>query len=793
MKMMVTACLFLLTISKSIIGAVPAFDYPIRPVGAKDVQATDDFWADRIETNRRETVTHILKKFEETGRVANFLRAAGKKEGEYEGFHFNDSDVYKIIEGLSYMVANRPDDRLEAICGELVEAVCAAQEPDGYLHPFITLSETEDRWQHPHRHELFSMGHMLEAGVAYYESTGDRKLLETAIKLADRICEDFDPETGSQRRPPEHQVLETGLARLYGVTGDRKYLDMAHHFLMMRGKANGCTLYGPYAQDHLPVLEQEEAVGHAVRATYMYSAMADVSALTGYKEYQKPLRTLWENVVSRHLYITGGVGAQGGGESFGEEYKLPNMSSYCETCAAIGMVFWNQRLFQLTGEAKYIDVLERTLYNGLLSGVSLDGKSFFYPNPLASYGQHGRSEWFGCACCPTNVFRFLPKMTEYIYAQGKDRIYVNLFAASEAKISMDSLHIRLSQETSYPWDGGVRIGVSPEKAARFELCVRLPGWALDACVPGDLYKFEGRYGKRHEIRINGKRIDYKVENGYAVIDRSWRKGDRVKVEFPMPIRRVKAHPKVEDDRGMVALQRGPIVYCAEWIDNPGGHVMNRFIPEGTEFETEFRPDLLGGISVVTASVPVAARDAQGRPVEGDKEQFTAIPYYAWANRGRGEMAVWFPEALDHARPLPANTIAFTSSITTSGGLSAEPIADQLEPRNSSDHSIPYFHWWPKLGTAEWVRFDFKKPEKVSVVKVYWFDDTGSGACRVPKSWRILYREGQAWKPVVNPDGYTVQKDQYNVTRFDPIETEAIKVEIQMLENFSSGLLEVVIQ
>lgn len=792
-KRMIAVCLFLLAALKPVMGAGQAFDYPIRPVDAKQVRVLGGFWADRVETNRTETVSHVLAKFNETGRVTNFLKAAGKMEGEYEGFHFNDSDVYKIIEGLSYMIANRSEERLEAVCSELVEAVCAAQEADGYLHPFITLSETEDRWQHPHRHELYSMGHMLEAGVAYYECTGRGNLLETAIKLADRICEDFDPKTGTQRRPPEHQVLETGLARLYRVTGDRKYLDMAHHFLMMRGRADGRTLYGPYAQDHQPVLEQKEAVGHAVRATYMYSAMADVSALTGYQDYHEPLQALWENVISRHLYITGGVGAQGGGESFGEEYRLPNMSSYCETCAAIGMVFWNQRLFQLTGEAKYIDVLERSLYNGLISGVSLDGKSFFYPNPLASYGQHGRSEWFGCACCPTNVFRFLPKVTEHIYAQGRGRVYVNLFAAGEADIDLDGVQIRLAQETSYPWDGDIKIEVSPEKAGRFELYVRLPGWALDECVPSDLYTFESRQDKRPDMRINGRPIAYELENGYAVIDRSWRQGDRVEFELPMPLRRIQAHPKVEDDRGMVALQRGPIVYCAEWVDNPGGHVMNRFVPEGTEFETEFRPDLLNGICVVTARVPVAVRDKQGRPVEGDRELLTAIPYYAWANRGRGEMAVWFPEGLDYARPLPAATIAFTSSITTSGGLSADPIADQLEPRNSNDHSIPYFHWWPNLGTAEWIQFDFEKMEEVSAVKVYWFDDTGVGACRVPESWRILYREGQAWKPVTNPDGYAVQRDQYNVTRFDSLKTEAIRLEIQMQKNLSCGLLEVVIQ
>lgn len=768
-------------------------DYPIRPINARNVQLHEGFWAERIETNRTATVSHIIEKLEQTGRVTNFLKAAGKMEGEYQGFHFNDSDVYKVIEALSYMIANRPDDKLAALCEQLVDAVVAAQEADGYLHPFITLTKTEDRWQHPHRHELYSMGHMLLAGIAHYESTGYRKLLDAGINLANRICEDFDPVTGAQRRPPEHQVLETGLAELYRITGDQKYIDMAHYFLMLRGKADGRTLYGPYAQDHQPVLEQEKAVGHAVRATYMYCAMADTAALSVHEEYIQPLKKLWENVISQHMYVTGGIGAQGGGESFGQEYVLPNMSSYCETCAAIGMVFWNQRLFQLFGEAKYIDVMERVLYNGLLSGVSLDGKSFFYPNPLASYGQHGRSEWFGCACCPTNIIRFFPKLAEYIYAQDKDGIYVNLFAASEAEISRNNSGIKIIQETRYPWEGHVEIQVYSEKAARFNLRIRIPGWALNRCVPSDLYSFDSNEIDKPKVYLNGKIVNDKLENGYVVINRTWQNGDRIELNIPMPVRRIIANEQVEEDHGKVALQRGPIVYCAEGADNPDRHIMNRFIPEDTEFKFNYLSELLNGINIITAEVPVAVRDGNGGLSEEKKESFKAIPYYAWANRGSGEMAVWFPESLDLAHPLQADTIAFKSKITTSGGLSARPLADQLEPRSSNDHSMPYFHWWPNLGTAEWVQFDFEKKEEISAVKVYWFDDTGIGSCRVPESWKIFYMQNREWRPVENPNAFGIETDLYNITRFDLIETSAIKIEIQMQQGFSSGLQEVVIE
>jgi DUF1680 family protein len=767
--------------------------YPINRVLAEKVNVTDAFWSPRIKVNRTDTVDHILEQFNKTGRLDNFRKAAGQMDGKYVGYHFNDSDVYKGIEALSYMVANAPDEKIESILDELVNVVIAAQEPDGYIHPFITLSNPKSRWRNPQRHELYSLGHFLEAGVAHYQCTGKPQMLNAAKKLADLVCKDFDPVTGTQKRPPEHQVIETGLARLYEVTGNKKYLDMANTFLMMRGKSNGRKLYGEYAQDHKPVLEQEKAVGHAVRAVYMYSSMADIAALTGKDDYHKPLSKIWQNVVSRNMYITGGIGAHGGGESFGDEYYLPNISSYCETCAAIGMVFWNQRMFQYHGDSKYIDVLERTLYNGLISGVSLDGKAFFYPNRLASFGQHKRSPWFGCACCPPNVFRFMPKLGEYIYAQQDENIYVNLFVGSDTMFEIGGNDVTVKQQTNYPWDGNVEIAVSPQKSTRFALHVRIPGWARDECVPSDLYHFTNTSSETPVLKLNGKAISYQLQNGYAVIDRSWQKNDKVTLNMPMPIRQVTAHENVEDDRGKVAIQRGPVVYCAEQIDNPDGNITNCFLPAEASFDAQYQADLLNGVMTITGQISSVKKDAGRNKIATDKCDFTAIPYYAWANRKSDQMTVWFASDIQYAQPIPSQTIAYKSKISASGGKSASAVADQFEPKNSNDHSIPYFHWWPKLGTKEWIQFDFAQPEEISLVKAYWFDDRGSGACRIPESWKVLYKDGEKWKPVKNTTDFGVKRDIYNEVNFEKVKTDAIKVEIQLKKGVSAGVAEIAIK
>jgi hypothetical protein len=455
--------------------------------------------------------------------------------------------------------------------------------------------------------------------------------------------------------------------------------------------------------------------------------------------------------------------------------------------------YWNLRLFLLHGDSKYIDVMERTLYNGLLSGVSLDGKRFFYPNPLESDGQHQRSPWFGVACCPGNMTRFLASVPGYVYAQQGDNIYVNLYAAGTADITLEkNQHINLTQETRYPWDGKVKLTVAPDKSSKFTLKVRIPCWARNEASPSDLYKFSDPDSASPTLKLNGKNVPLTLEKGYVALQRSWRNGDVVELDLPMPVRRIAANKQVADDVGKVALQRGPLVYCVEWPDVKDGHVVNLVLSDLAPLAGEFRPDLLNGVETLTGKAEsLRYVDAQKKLGKEDVE-FTAIPYYAWANRGRGEMAVWLARGDSAARPLPYPTIASTSKATASAdGVRPDVRAlnDQREPKSSGDHSNRYLHWWPHKGTKEWVQYDFPKPAKVSAVEVYWFDDTGVGECRLPKSWELLYRVNGEWKPVEHPRGYGCEGDKYNLTTFSTVETDGLRMEVQLPERFSTGIHE----
>ena len=522
----------------------------------------------------------------------------------------------------------------------------------------------------------------------------------------------------------------------------------------------------------------------------MYSGMADVAALTGDGAYVGALDRIWENVVGQKLYVTGGIGATASGEAFGLDYELPNMSAYNETCAAIGNDYWNHRLFLLHADARYIDVMERTLYNGLLSGVSLDGKSFFYPNPLESAGQHQRSPWFGCACCPGNITRFLASVPGYVYAHQGDRLYVNLFVASTAKVEMDGGRtVALTQETRYPWDGAVRITLAPDAPGRFALHLRVPGWARGEPVASDLYRFADASDEPVTLRVNGDRVPLELEKGFARVERRWKKGDVVELGLPMPVRRVVAHPSVEADQGRVALQRGPLVYAAEWPDNPDGHVRNLLLPDDSTLTSEFRPDLLNGVQVVKGEGRRPGQDAQGQ-VRRREQELVAIPYYAWANRGPGEMAVWLANRETSARPQPFPTLASRAKVTSSAeGREIRAVHDQDEPRSSKDASSGFFHWWPKKGTTEWIQYDFEKPATVSAVEVYWVDDTGSGEVRAPASWRVLYQDGDEWKPVETKAPYAVELDRFNRVAFAPVTTTALRLEVTLQPQWSAGIQE----
>jgi DUF1680 family protein len=625
--------------------------YSITAVPFTDVTLTDDFWTKRIETNRTVTIPFGFKKCEEEGRIRNFARAGGLLDGEYEGkMPFDDTDVYKIIEGASYSLAIHPDKDLEKYIDGIIEKIAAAQEKDGYLCTWKTINpdKTPAWWVKPgprwhnlgSSHELYNAGHLYEAAYAHYQATGRTNLLNVALKNADLICETFGP--GKKLDVPGHQVIEMGLVKLYRATGKQKYLDMAKFFLDQRGNAQGHQLYGSYSQDHEPVVKQDEAVGHAVRAVYMYSAMTDIAGIMNDSSYRAAVEKIWDNVVSKKLYITGGIGARHKDESFGDNYELPNLTAYNETCAAIGNIFWNHRMFLLTGDAKYIDVLERTLYNGMISGVSLEGNTFFYPNCLESDGKYKfnmgsltRQPWFDCSCCPTNAIRFIPSMPNYIYATRGDSLYVNLFISSKTKVEMNKTNVEISQQTNYPWDGKVIIKVEPQASESFAVNIRIPGWALNKPVPSDLYHYADENQEKVTLKLNGKPIDINMNKGFAVIERKWSKGDVVELNLPMPIRRVIANEKVKADLNKVALVRGPVVYCAEGIDN-NNKVLDIVIGDDAELKVEYRKDLLGGVTVITGDVS----DETGR-----KRELLAIPYYAWAHRGPGEMAVWLKRKL----------------------------------------------------------------------------------------------------------------------------------------------------
>jgi DUF1680 family protein len=773
-------------------------DYPIQPVSFTDVQINDTFWKPRMEINRTVTIPHAFKKCEETGRLDNFAIAGGLKEAGQKGiFPFDDTDVYKTLEGASYSLMLHPDPQLEAYLDSVITLIATAQEDDGYLYTARTNSAEqlknwfgENRWEKIRgSHELYNLGHLYEAAFAHFYATGKRNLLDIALKSADLIDRTFGH--GKLQAPPGHQVIEMGLVKLYRVTGKDKYLNLAKFFLDVRGKSlNGRELWGEYNQDHKPVVEQDDAVGHAVRASYMYASMADVAALTGDASYTNAIDRLWQNVVGKKLYIIGGIGATGAGEAFGKNYELPNMSAYNETCAAIGNVFWNHRLFLLHGDAKYIDVLERTLYNGLISGISLDGKLFFYPNPLASVGQHARSPWFDCACCPGNVTRFMASVPGYIYAHRENEIFVNLFIANEAMIELKDRVVKIVQETNYPWDGSVKITVTPEFANdKFSIFIRIPGWAQNQPVPSDLYRFLDITNEHPILKVNNEPIPFRLNNGYAEINKKWKGGDVIQLQLPMPMRRIVAHNSVKADLGKVALQRGPIVFCAEWPDNKDGHVLNLFLPDSVDLTSEFQNDLLNGVRIIKGKALAYKMGETDATLEKTEQDLMAIPYYAWAHRGKGEMTVWLAREESAVKPLGRPTIASQSRVTVSFGRNPEAINDQMEPHSSIDHEVPFFHWWNHKGTTEWVQYDFQQPEEVSTVKVYWFDDTGIGNCRTPQSWKILYKLGNEWKPVYTEDQHGVEKDKYNKVVFETVKTTALRLEIQSPPDFAGGIHE----
>ena len=779
-------------------------DYSIRPVPFTSVHIEDAFWGPRLETNRQVTLPTCFQKCEETGRLANFAKAAGRMKGPFQGIRFDDSDVFKVVEGAAYTLSLEKDPELEAYVDRLIQDFEGAQEPDGYLYTNRTIDPEhpapdagKHRWEYlRHSHELYNIGHMYEAAVAYLQATSKDEFLKVALKSANLVDHEFGP--GKHQDPPGHQEIEIGLAKLYRVTGDPRYLELAKFFLDARGHGEGRELYGEEMQDATPVLQQREAVGHAVRAAYMYSAMADVAALTGDEDYHSVLDTIWQDVVSRKIYLTGGIGARRKGEAFGAPYELPNKEAYNETCAAIANMFWNHRMFLLEGDSKYMDVFERTLYNGFLSGVGMSGDRFFYPNPLAAdgltpfnQGKRERSPWFDCSCCPVNIVRFLPSLSGYVYAKKSDSLYVNLYIAGKASIDFASGPVRVTQQTDYPWSGKVTLTLSPEKETEFSLRLRLPIWARGRPLPSDLYSYVNDETSEILIRINGQEVPYSQDKGYAVLSRQWKKGDTVEIEFPMPVRRVHARKEVQADRGRVAFERGPIVYCAEGVDH-GGHVENLIIGPECVLTPQHRPDLLGGVVVLSGMVQAKSPAEGGEPAVQDGVPFQAIPYYSWNHRGPCEMAVWLPENEEVAVTPRSPTIASKSRVKASHGWESDGLCalnDGIEPSSSSDQEVPRFTWWDHVGTSEWVQYEFDKNRQVSAVEVYWFVDPPKGKCRIPEAWTLLYRDGGKWKPVLANDLYGTETDRFNRVAFDPVVTDALRIQVDLQPQLCAGLLE----
>jgi DUF1680 family protein len=628
----------------------------IRAVSFENVRLTDSFWRPRLSTNRTVTIPHILRQNEETGRVDNFRKAAGLMPGGYQGRRFNDTDIYKVIEAASYALAQEPDPALQAELDELIELIEAAQEEDGYLFPARTIDPGNpapgvgsERWIHESAgsHELYNAGHLIEAAVAHFRATGKRRLLDVAIRFADLIDRDFGPE--ARKDVPGHEEIELALVKLAEVTDETRYVDLARFFIDERGREHDGEPYPegnfaiyndrPYKQDHLPVAEQRKAAGHAVRATYLYTGMADVLARGGAPGYRESLESIWKDVVSTKLYLTGGIGSRDTFESFGEDYELPNETAYTETCAAIGNDLWNHRMFLASGEARFLDVMERVLYNGALSGVSARGDRFFYTNPLESEGGVERAPYFEVACCPANLARLLAHLPGFVYAERGDELFVNLFVASEAEVPLASGSLRLVQETSYPWEGRVVVALFPEEATELTVRLRVPGWARGEPVPGDLYRFVDEAPAPPDLKLNGEAIPLSLDSGFASVRRVFEEGDQLELILPMPVRRVAAHPSVEGNRGKLALQRGPLVFAAEAADN-GGRVLDLALPTGPELRARYREDLLGGVVAI-----------EGTAFRGGSEvPFVAIPYFSWANRGPGEMAVWIPSELPATSP-----------------------------------------------------------------------------------------------------------------------------------------------
>ena len=618
----------------------------INPISFSNVIVNDAFWKPKIDKVATKTLQACIYQTEEkTGRIRNFEKAARNKGEQHEGVFYDDSDVFKALEAMAYAIKTNGDKELEKKADEWIDKIAAAQQPDGYLNTYYILKGLQNRWQDMSMHEDYCGGHMIEAAVAYFNATGKRKFLDVAIRWADHFDSLFGP--GKKDWVTGHQELELALVKLYKTTHNERYLKLSDWLLSERGKGLGRGYTWTewkdtgYVQDLVPVKEQKEITGHAVRAMYLYTGTADVAAYTGDQGYMKAMRNVWEDVVFRNMYITGGIGSAGSNEGFTKDFDLPNEQAYCETCASVGMVFWNQRMNNLTGNAEYIDVLERSLYNGALDGLSLSGDRFFYGNPLASDGKHARKEWFGTACCPSNIARLIASLGDFIYGYSENKIYVNLFVGSQTEFNMPAGKVKFNMQTNYPWSGAIKCSLSMKKNTKTSIAFRIPGWSRGIAAPGNLYSFRDTSKEKPTLIVNGKAVEYSNEEGYAVIQREWKNDDVIEFNIPMKINQISARNELEIDNDRIAIQRGPIVYCIEGADN-NGKAWNIISSLDAKFKTEDFIVLDEKVISIVADMPVLKISDDGLGATTSKQKVRAIPYYTWCNRGSNQMQVWLP-------------------------------------------------------------------------------------------------------------------------------------------------------
>lgn len=712
-------------------------DYPASAIPLSQVEIHDEFWSPRIEANREVSIWHCFDRLKDSG----------------------DFGLSKLIEGAAYMLAKRPDPRLhDYAAGRITDM----------------LARLETRLADPDR-ALHVSGHFLEAAVAWHRYTGDRRMLDTAVRDADTILTAYGP--GKKVYISEHEGQKIGLVALYRATGDDRYWQLAQFFLDQRGREDyprrgEYAIDRTYAQDHMPVVKQPEAVGHCVRGMFLYIALADIAALTGSNDYLRTARRLWEDATYRKMYVTGAIGSIRFHEQFGAAYELPNLSAWNETCASYGNVVWNHRMFLQHEDAQYIDVMERVLYNAFAAGVSLKGDRFFYQNPLKSFGNYERFEWINTPCCPPNVVRLMASLGSYIYAKSPTATYVNLYVSSTTTID----GTKIVQETRYPFEGEVTIRVDPPQPKIFTLALRIPGWAQNVAVPG-LYEFVDSSTHAPTVTVNGWPQHMDLRNGYLHIDREWKPGDRIEMQLPMAPRQVRANGLARENIERIALQRGPLVYCLEWPDNEG-HALNFMLPPGAALKSQFDGDRMGGIQTI---------NGRGAALGEGLQIFTAVPYYAWANRGMGEMQVWIGRGIREAwsAPVPpapiARVTAFAELQKVNTGYNDQnddlrAVYDGFDPISSADESSLYFRVRPAVDQAAWIQYEFRRPTQVSTAQVYFYDDRRF--CHIPASWRILYQDGDEWKPVAAHGAYSVSKDRFNVAHFDAVTTTALRLEIE---------------